>query len=170
MGFFKLLLNLNNAEGIRESMRRSYNKHVKQAHHHMEPDDGTSPHQFGLFAALYSRYATARIQKDAMEIWRELSPFLLMTEMEGLDALCEYIVYQERPSEAKTSWLKYTINEALRKPAASEESPRHLASKAMLCDVCWFFELLDDDVEMALKCETTKDLFLGPHMEYSEDD
>lgn len=170
MGFFKMLLNLNTAEGIRESMRMSYRKHVKRARQGMGPSDGTTPHEFGLFSALYSRYVTARIQKDATEIWTELSPFLLMTETEGLEALCEYIVYQERPSEAKTSWLKYAVNEALRKPATSEESPRHVASKAMVCDVCWFFELLDDDVRMALEHETAKDLFFGPHMEYSEDD
>jgi hypothetical protein len=169
MGFLKMLLNVNTAEATRESMRMSYKKHQKRAARGMIPDDGTTPHQFGLFGALYTRYMTAGISKDAAEIWVELSPFLLMEEPDGLEALCEYVVYQERPSEAKTSWLKYAVSESLRKPAISEESPRHLASRAMLCKVCWFFELVDDDVRRALEHETAKDLLFGPHMEYPED-
>jgi len=59
MGWLKLLKNVNNPEGIREAMRMVYKRHRRMAENgEVTLDDMTSPHMFGLYGALASRWQT----------------------------------------------------------------------------------------------------------------
>jgi len=101
MGFIKLLLNANNEEGCREGMRLAYMKHVKMANRGHISRDGTTPHQVGLYGALFTRYVARGIPRniaDSMEynFWAELSPFMVLLDTaEALNTLIEYVLYQE---------------------------------------------------------------------------
>jgi len=88
-----------------------------------------------------------------MYLWAELTPFLLMTEKTACEALAEYIVYKETPSRARVSWLRQIISTSLRLPALSKDSPRTMASLAMIKNVAWC-NLLEGDVRDSIEQET----------------
>jgi len=88
-----------------------------------------------------------------MYLWAELTPFLLMTEKTACEALAEYIVYKETPSRARVSWLRQIISTSLRLPALSKDSPRTMASLAMIKNVAWC-NLLEEDVRDSIEQET----------------
>lgn len=155
MGWLKLLLNAGNAEGCREAMRMSYKKHLRGARQGMVSDADTSPHYAGLYGALASRYKVLRMPMMEVVIWAELVPFLLMRETEAVEALAEYVVYKERPSEAKVSWLKKLINDALRTAPACAESPRTMAPMGMINQAAWC-ELLHPDIKSAIEDEAQR--------------
>jgi len=154
MGFFKILLSGNSPKGVREAMRMSYKKHLRLALRGMASmcDD---PHQFGLYGALSTRYMSMGIQMSpALEpvVWAELTPFILMTQANAVESLAEYIVYKEMPHAANVPWLEKLINNALRKPPASNESPRTMAPMGIIYQVEWC-ALLDPDVKIPLEEE-----------------
>ena len=110
MGFWHQLRNLNNAEGIRESMRMSYDKHLKLATEgrirFLTP---TTPHRTALYDAMGTRYMASGVPIDnataEMLIWADLLPFLYLDERMAREALAEYVVYKEMPKDARISWL-----------------------------------------------------------------
>lgn len=75
-----------------------------------------APHAIGLFGALASRYRVMGKESSEPSIYAELAPFLGMEASEGVEALVEYVVYQERPGEAKLAWLTEVINRSLSVP------------------------------------------------------
>ena len=110
MSWLKFLQNIGNAESTRESIRQSYKKHFELA---ALARHGSDCHSVALYGALATRYRLMKRPVVEVEIWAELAPFLGMLPGRGVEALAEYIVYQERPGEARTSWLKEEINNAL---------------------------------------------------------
>lgn len=146
MGWLKLLLNANNAEGTREAMRMAYNKHFRPA---KQKAGGSSPHHVGLYGALGSRYAGRGQNIPEPALWGELSPFMLMEEDLSVEALAEYVLYQERPWDADTEWLKSEINKAFRSAPKTPESPITLALTGVINKVAWL-DLLDKDVQHLL--------------------
>jgi hypothetical protein len=68
-------------------------------------------------------------------MWSELTPFLLMGESDGMEALVEYVVFQERPTEARTGWLKDRINRSFR--SHHDKTVIAAASIALINGVAW---------------------------------
>jgi hypothetical protein len=110
MGLFNKIF--GGADGCRECMRESYEKHVRLA----KTNSPDSPHAFGLYGALASRYMVRGWQVVEPIIWADLSPFLAMDKSEAVEALAEYAVFQERPEDARQGWLKRVINDAILSP------------------------------------------------------
>lgn len=110
MGFWHQFKNINNAEGIRETMRMSYDKHLKLTMKGKMPlSAGTTPHSVALYGALGSRFRVSGIPvnnfiAEAL-IWADLLPFLYLDSEIAREALAEYVVYKEMPKDAKISWL-----------------------------------------------------------------
>lgn len=102
-----------------------------------------SPHSLGLYGALGSRYrAWGRPINEAI-IWSELTPFLLMDQSGGIEALAEYAVFQERPNEARTGWLRDRINLSFR--SYHDKSVIAATSIALMNGVAWC-DLLEPSV------------------------
>ena len=129
MGLFTKLF--GGADGCRETMRESYEKHAKLA----RQSGMDSPHAFGLYGALGSRYQARRLPVVEVVMWAELSPFLAMKEAEGIEAIAEYAVFQERPSDARQEWLRALINNALSAP--SDSSLTTMAIGGLMNQVAW---------------------------------
>lgn len=143
MGWWKLFTNMNNAEGIREAMRMSYDKHFDLVRSGQLPANGAPHHHIGLFGALGTRYQLRGVGVTEIVIWGSLAPFLAMSAKEGVNALAEYVVLQERPVDAKRAWLCVAINRALRRNL--DENLLMLAHIGLDNRVLWC-ELLEDDV------------------------
>jgi len=144
-----MLLNINNADGIREAMRMSYRKHRHLASMgHITLDD-TPDHHIGLYGALATRYSLASHVLEPV-LWAELVPFLLMNEMESVEALAEYVVEQEMPREADSVWLAETIARAFRN--GDDERLLALASLAIANRVPWV-SLLGSNVDLGADVE-----------------
>lgn len=133
----KLVLNSNNYKGCKEATLISYHKHVREAKDGFIPIKGafdyTSYHQVGLFGAIWSRYRIRGFHKEYLSslenqfnIWAELFPFLKMPEEDSVDALLEYVLFQESQegsylgtvfpnpiTEVNISFLKNTINKTI---------------------------------------------------------
>jgi len=148
MSFFKLLFNANNSEGCREAMRMSYRKHLNSARQKAEQN----AHHIGLFGALGSRYRITGMYFNEAEVWGELTPFLFMDEADSIEALAEYAVYKEKrypDYDAKASWLKKLINEALEKGVRD----RKIFNSDTISRFAWY-DLVDFDVKYKLKKTT----------------
>lgn len=154
MGWFSLLFK-SFPEGCREAMRQSYHKHYDLARRGVAPVH-TDPHRAGLFGALGTRYiARGVIPNPAFPdvvLWPELAPFLLMSKEDAVEALAEYVLWQERPSAARREWLAAKINKALSSKPSGDDSPRSLAPSALLNNVRWC-ELLYSETRMILSRE-----------------
>lgn len=154
MGLFNKFSNLFNSEGIRKAMRKSYERHIRNIANGLIPvPDGTTAHQAALYGALGSRYKVRWKPFNELALWAELTPFMLMREEDAIESLVEYVVYQERPEEANILWLSEIINDVLRKPYSSEDSPRAMTSMAVTNRVAWYL-LLDSDVKNKIDKET----------------
>ena len=155
MGWLRLLFK-SFPDGCREAMRQSYQKHYDLARRGLAPTT-SDPHHAGLFGALCTRYKVRGVLRypgfPDVVLWPELAPFLLMSEQDAVEALAEYVLWQERPSAARTEWLARKINEALCTKPSSENSPRHSASAAFINQVRWC-ELLDLENRTILSRET----------------
>jgi len=132
MGLWKKLF--GGAEGCREARRDSYEKHVRLARQGRIPTEDL-PHTVGLYGALASRYRVRGAPVVEVAIWGELAPFLEMKETEAVEALAEYVVFQERPQDARVTWLKGTINSALQ--SCSDESRKAMAGAGLINQVAW---------------------------------
>ena len=126
--FWDLMKNINNAEGIREAMRMSYDKHLRLATKgKIDFLTATTPHQCALYGALGARYMVSGVPIDnpiaQSLIWADLLPFLHLNQETAREALAEYVVYKEMPKEAKISWLTTLVKQgcALGKGEHQEE-------------------------------------------------
>jgi hypothetical protein len=153
MGWLKALLNINKPEGCREAMRLAYARNLKQLS--VRPADvGTplearTPHRLAMYAALYTRHRVRREPANEALIWPILAPFLLMDDAEGVEALAEYAVLEEKPDLARVAWLRERINRALFKLPDAGKGVKTLTGMALTYSresVAWL-ELLDADVE-----------------------
>jgi len=138
-------------------MRQSYHKHYDLARRGSAPIPiDTDPHRAGLFGALGTRYKVRGVLRNPafpdVVLWPELTPFLLMSKEDSVEALAEYALWQERPSAAKKEWLARKINSALSTKPSSDDSPRSLASLAFINNVSWC-ELLNRETRMTLSRE-----------------
>jgi len=115
MGFWHQLKNINNAEGIRETMRMSYSKHLKLAKRGDIPIHDTTPHKIALWGAMGSRFRVSGVPVDNVLaeaiIWADILPFLYLDEKIACEALAEYVVYKEMPKNANISWLTIIVQQ-----------------------------------------------------------
>ena len=151
MGLLQTLYRFLHYDDLRDAVRRSYNEHRL----HSSLPAATPPHRAGLHDALRARYIARGQTANEMYLWAELTPFLLMTEKTACEALAEYIVYKETPSRARVSWLMQILSTSLRLPALSKDSPRTMASLAMIKNVAWC-NLLEKDVRDSSEPETAE--------------
>jgi tetratricopeptide (TPR) repeat protein len=122
------------ADGIREAMRDSYEKHVRLAKEGKIPSTDP-PHSVGLYGALCSRYRARGKPVVEVVLWGELAPFLLMKEDEAVEALAEYVVYKEMPNKARIAWLKELINSSIE--SCKDNSRKVTAAIGLLNQVTW---------------------------------
>lgn len=156
MGWFSMLFK-SFPEGCRESMRVSYQNHYSLAQAGKAPVT-MDPHQAGLFGALATRYKARGVLPRFPEVvlWSELAPFLLMAKEEALEALTEYVLWQEHPAAAKKPWLAAKINQALCSlPSDEKNSFQSLAPMAFLNKVKWC-DLLNPSSKSTLAEEAKK--------------
>lgn len=138
-------------------MRTSYQKHLLAAQQGKIPlNGGTTPHLAGLYGALSTRYMAAGIPKQEPFLWSELSPFLLMSEADSIEALAEYIVCQEHPKEGKEPWLQKLINDALRTLPSTNDDWKAMATMALIQPTIYWRNLLDQGVKDILQNEFLK--------------
>lgn len=122
------------ADGIREAMRDSYEKHARLAREGRIPSTDP-PHSIGLYGALGSRYQAHRKSVAEVVLWGELAPFLLMEETEAVEALAEYVVYKEMPNKARVEWLKQVMNASIE--SCQDDSRKVMAAGGLLNRVAW---------------------------------
>jgi hypothetical protein len=157
MGLLRIIIKLLGAEGCRGAMRLSYIKHLRGANQGIGPKDGTPPYWVGLYGALASRYKSYGVSVSQREIWQELVPFLLMTEQEAPQALAEYVLYKERPNEARVPWLQNLLNNALRRLPSSDDSSKKIFASLAYHNMV-LFNFLDRDTREIIKCSTENPL------------
>ncbi len=148
------LFNWDHVKGCREAMKLSYKKHYELAASGKIPVD-TSPHRVALAGALGSRYMAYRTwglpAPNDVLIYPNLVPFLLMDENIGIQALTEYVLYQEKPEAANLEWLREVVNRAFRSNAfKSSRGGRTFAMSGLTNNVPWC-ELLELDVREFLE-------------------
>jgi len=153
VNYLKKLLNLNNADGTRESMRESYAKHFSAAQKGEIPlPDDINPHLAGLYGALSTRYIAAKISRPETVLWAELVPFLLMSEKESMEALAEYVVcVEDSKDRQREEWLRELINTALRKITTADENYKCMAISAITQTDIYWLSLLDSDIRELLR-------------------
>ena len=156
MSLSRMMRNLFNAEGIREAMRVSYKKHFDNADKHVSIESDRHRHGIGLYGALASRYQAKLAGKEEVVIQGEIAPFLCMERELGIAALAEYVVFQERPSEARVDWLKENLNEALCAAPQGDDDPRALALIGMVNNVPWCPLLEENTKEKILSLMDTE--------------
>jgi len=106
---------LDDAEGIRDAMRWSYEKHHELAVETGLSPAGREPWQLALYGALSTRYLASGIPVDnsiaECLIWADLLPFLYLEQDIAREALAEYVVYKEMPRDARISWLTTLVQQ-----------------------------------------------------------
>ncbi len=155
MAFLKSLF--DNKERCRNFVRSAYNKAFADAARGTA--GGTaSPHEVGLYSALGNFYVFRGMRVGDMELWPELLPFLLMRQSDSVEALAEYAVYKQWPSDAVMSRVRPQLNGVLRNMSAFDQDRKAtlmlavmLARKYIDSDgrsghpITWF-AMLDEDV------------------------
>jgi len=136
MGWLKMLCNLNNAEGVREAMRMSYEKHFDLARRGQIGSSDDNPHHNAVGGAMWTR-----MQVRGQATWEHLSyaealPFMFLDPKEGREAVAEYAVAVERPAEAKIGWLKQMIEKGCR-AGQPQEMFRTFFTMAKLNQASW---------------------------------
>jgi hypothetical protein len=155
MGFWNLIKNINKAEGVREAMRMSYDKHFRLA---QQPDifaSGTQSHEAGLFGALASRLRLSGVSIGSITDWRsligkhitspsaevrvyaELMPFLYLEPTVAREALAEYVVYKEMPLDANRKWLSEQVRKGLSLIGEDEYKALMIAMLAKVNKFAW---------------------------------
>jgi hypothetical protein len=146
MGFWNKVF--GGADGCREAMRESYEKHVQLARQG-QLGASESPHACGLYGALGARYIVGGNPKPEVVLWGELAPFLAMREDIGLKCLVEYVVYQEYPpGNTDVSWVRQAINSALR--SCADHQWITLAAGGLINQVAWC-DLLESDTRQRIE-------------------
>lgn len=118
MGFFTKIF--GGADGIREAMRDSYDKHVRLAQGQGVQSDSLTA--VGLFGALGSRYRVRGRSFSEVGLWAELAPFLLMPQAQAVSMLAEYAVYQEMPHDVRGTELSSALSRALEAPIDDDKA------------------------------------------------
>ena len=102
-------------------MRDSYTKHFNAAM--LAANEGNnSPHYSGLYGALGTRYLARKRNVSEVDLFLELTPFLVMNEADAVEALAEYALYQESPKDADVLRLEALINTAFQSCDAEQKS------------------------------------------------
>jgi hypothetical protein len=150
MGFFNKIF--GGADGCRESMRDAYIKHTNLANQNKMD----SPHEMGLYGALTGRYKSIGLPAEEVMIWPELAPFIAMEKYIAIEALAEYVVFQENSLDAHQFWLSTHINNAL--CTTSDKSLLKLAELGILNNVTWSRWLYPNTTSNIIlgKCAHTK--------------
>ena len=149
MGILKLMLNANNAEGIREAMRMAYKRHRRQTERGSLPSD-FGPHMAGLLGAMGSRMAVNNLPITPVVLWHEVAPFALIGDEEvAVEALAEYAVYVERTVDTKLAGLRETLNWWLRNAPGDDEVMKLITDQYALN--CRWQGLLEEDVLQRLE-------------------
>jgi len=144
MGILKLMLNANNAEGIREAMRLAYKKQRRKAESGALGSD-FSPHVSALVGTMASRMAVNNLPVTPLALWHEVAPFALIDDEEvAVEALAEYAVYVERTVDTKLAGLRETLNSWLRRAPFAHDLMRMVTNPYALD--CRWQGLLEDDV------------------------
>lgn len=113
MSFWDVLI--GNAKGVRETMQRSYERHLRRAQSGAFRAPDYTPHQMALYDTLATRYQAAGQSPSPPTLCAELAPFFGLPNAEGCEALAEYVVYCEQPGEANVTALRRQINSGIRK-------------------------------------------------------
>ncbi len=113
-------------DAIRKAMKKSYKKHVDLCIEGKLPNVGSdTPHNCGLYGALYSRNVVCGLRYDEPTILSELSPFFFMPEMDAIEALADYAVYRELPYQIEAynlEELKLSLNNAIDNTLGNEKN------------------------------------------------
>jgi hypothetical protein len=108
------------ANGIRDAMKRTYEKHYELARQGKIPASSDDPHYAGLFGALGSRYRLlGKFSEQA--VFLEVMPFWKLDPSVGKEALAEYVVFMESPKDCNQEWLSSQIKEGLRRFGAADK-------------------------------------------------
>ena len=100
------------AESCRHAAHAAYRRGRLHARH---SGNWLAAHRLGMLAALSSRYLERRDLRPTEVLWAELAPFLLIEpEADALEALAEYLVFQEDPDRADIELIGILLNEAVR--------------------------------------------------------
>ena len=99
-------------QGIRDSITKSYGKHVRM-YETEELPEGISVHHASLHSTLVLRYAFAYRPIPEALVWLEIGPLLGLPEEEALAALAEYVVYKERPKRADAGLLHRALKRGM---------------------------------------------------------
>lgn len=125
MGWLKAIFLGNSVEGQRESMLTVYKASIKAAlngrymcQKEYIPVGAGNYNAVGLYGgSLYKIWMhgakTRDLDNNPSLLWAELTPFLLMPSEVSIEALTEYVIYQETPERANLAWLRQMINEAM---------------------------------------------------------
>lgn len=120
--FFRRLFKAGTADGTREAMRQSYERHYEEIQaDRMSVPPGTTPHEAALYGMLASRYMTySGVSGDTIQgleplIWAELVPFVALPDDEGIEAVAEYVVWKEEETraDARLEWLRGQVEEGV---------------------------------------------------------
>jgi len=147
---WKILKSLGSAEGTRESMRFSYQKHFKGAVKGKISIEGLTPHQVALWCALAERYEiggfkgfkvdTANFFQGVFNqqtVLAELIPFLYLPEDEAREALVEYVIYKEYPKDANISWLTNVVQKGHKITKEKDDLYDKMMERAKVIGVAW---------------------------------
>lgn len=149
--WLRLFRTAGTPEGCRESTRLSYDQHFQAASNAKAQHDDRPGH-VALYGALASWYKVRGAAVREAWLWAELAPFLVVPEAVAREAIAEYTVYLETPTEAKRDWLGGIINDGLRGAPSRAESPRSMALFGFMNQVAWC-RLLDADIRETLSQE-----------------
>lgn len=136
MGLWNLLKNANNPEGIREAMRMAYDKHYRLALEGRIGQGDVDPHHAALFGALASRLQVSGVTPNELMVWVEAGPFLWLDKQTGREGIAEYVVYIERPADARLEWLTTVVRQGCAN-GSGEEWFEHLKIAARVQDAPW---------------------------------
>lgn len=139
MGYWNLLKNLNNPEGIREAMRMSYDKHYRLALEGRIGQGDIDPLHAALLGAMLSRFRLSGVPNNQLVqvlVWADLGPFLWLDQATAREAVAEYVVYKERPADARIAWLEAVVRQGCEK-GIGDEWFDNLVVAAKLHQVVW---------------------------------
>lgn len=137
---------VDEAESIRGTMKKTYDNHRRKAELGELSAPDSKPHELALYGALATRYQSAGMDPPEIIVWQELAPFLGLSDDEARDSLAEYVVYRERPIDAKVRVLAEKIGQGI---TALDATARTMAAMAVQQKVAWG-QLLSDDARSAL--------------------
>lgn len=141
MGWWKLITNAGSAEGIREAMRMSFDKHVRQAE---QGRIGGPPLHAGLYGALATRMMMRQLPSDEASLVPEIAPFMKLDQAEAREAIAEYAVLQECPQEARKLWLADVVKRGSRR-AGTEREYQAVFCVARIRQLVWTGLLTDQE-------------------------